>query len=332
MKDEGQARGIAARLETWFAAAKRDMPWRREVSPYASWLSEIMLQQTTYRGALGHYERFRRTFPTVEALAAADESAVLKAWEGLGYYARARNLLKAAKRIVADGWPDTLDGWRALPGVGPYTAAALASILNGVRASVVDGNVARVFARHWALPDDFHAQAAREKLARRLDREIAKARSPGDFNQAMMELGALVCTPAVPACAACPLARTCAARKTGRQGDFPAKPPKKALPVRTETAALVTDGAGRVLMVQNTDGGLLKGLWDLPVLDRAADYTQTFSHFRLDRTVFTARAGARFVDPAAVPLTTAARKILRAHREGRGGRAARRTDGGAADA
>lgn len=322
MKAKTEARGLAARLETWFAKAKRDMPWRRDVTPYACWLSEIMMQQTTYGGVLGHYARFRRTFPTVEALAAADEGAVLKAWEGLGYYARARNLLKAAKRIVAEGWPSTLDGWRSLPGVGPYTAAALASVLNGVRASVVDGNVARVFARHWALPDDFHAQGAREKLARRLDREIARAKVPGDFNQAMMELGALVCTPASPACAACPLARSCAARKTGRQGDFPVRPPRKALPVRTGAAVLVTDGEGRVLLVQNREGGLLRGLWELPTLSHAMDYGQTFSHFRLDLSVERARAGARFVDPSSVALTTATRKILAAllpRREGKEG-------------
>ena len=301
---------IAARLEAWFAKNKRDMPWRCDVTPYACWLSEIMMQQTTYRGVLGYYARFREVFPTVETLASASEGAVLKAWEGLGYYARARNLLKAAKRIVTEGWPTTLEGWRSLPGVGPYTAAALASVLNGVRRSVVDGNVARVFARHWALTDDFHAQGAREKLARRLDREMASASVPGDFNQAMMELGALVCTPTSPDCTACPLARTCAARKAGRQGDFPAKAPKKPLPVRKGSAVLVTDEKGRVLLVQNKDGGLLKGLWELPTLTHAMDYEQTFSHFRLSLSVEQARAGARFVDPAAVALTTATRKIL----------------------
>lgn len=314
MKDERQTKRrkqtIAARLEAWFAKAKRDMPWRRDVTPYACWLSEIMMQQTTYRGVLGYYARFREAFPTVEALAAAEEGAVLKAWEGLGYYARARNLLKAAKQIVAEGWPTSFEGWRSLPGVGPYTAAALASVLNGVRRSVVDGNVARVFARYWALTDDFHAQGAREKLAQRLDREMASASVPGDFNQAMMELGALVCTPTSPDCAACPLARTCAAKRTGRQGDFPVKQPKKPLPVRKGAAVLVTDEKGRVLLVQNKEGGLLKGLWELPTLTHAMDYEQVFSHFRLSLSVEQARSGARFVDPAAVALTTATRKIL----------------------
>ncbi|MBQ6246194.1 MAG: A/G-specific adenine glycosylase [Kiritimatiellae bacterium] len=303
-------KGIAARLETWFATARRDMPWRREVTPYGCYLSEIMLQQTTYAGAIGHYGRFLSAFPTVEALAAAPESAVLKVWEGLGYYARARNLLKAAKRIVADGWPTTVEGWQRLPGVGPYTAASLASVLNGVRRSVVDGNVSRVFARHWALSDDFRAQGARERLAARLDREMARAKVPGDFNQAMMELGALVCTPKSPDCASCPLAATCVARREGRQADFPVRPEKKPLPVRRHAAVLVTDGEGKVLLVQNTDGGLLKGLWDLPTLDHALDYRQTFTHFRLDLSVERAKGGARFVDPATVPLTTAARKIL----------------------
>ena len=304
-------KSIAARLEAWFATARREMPWRREVTPYACYLSEIMLQQTTFAGALGHYERFLAAFPTVEALAAADESAVLKAWEGLGYYARARNLLKAAKRIAREGWPTTLEGWQALPGVGPYTAAALASVLNGVRHSVVDGNVARVFARHWAISDDFRAQGARDRLAARLDREMAKAKVPGDFNQAMMELGALVCTPKSPACAGCPLAVTCLARQTGRQKAFPVRPARKALPVREAKAVYVSDGRGRVLLVQNREGGLLKGLWDLPTLEHALDYGQTFSHFRLALGVARAKAGARFVDPAKVPLTTAARKILK---------------------
>ena len=301
---------IATRLEAWFATARREMPWRRVVTPYGCYLSEIMLQQTTYAGAIGHYERFLAAFPTVEALAAAPESAVLKAWEGLGYYARARNLLRAAKRIAAEGWPTTVEGWQSLPGVGPYTAAALASVLNGVRRSVVDGNVARVFARHWTIPDDFRAEGPREKLAARLDREMARAKVPGDFNQAMMELGAIVCTPKSPGCAACPLAATCAARKAGRQEDFPVRPERKPLPVRRRTAVLVTDGEGRVLLVQNTEGGLLKGLWDLPTLDHALDYQQTFTHFRLDLAVERPCAGARFVDPATVPLTTAARKIL----------------------
>ena len=309
---------VAKALEDWFAAVKRPMPWRRHPTPYACWLSEIMMQQTTYAAVLPYYERFLERFPTVVDLAAADEADVLKAWEGLGYYARARNLLKAAKAIVGDAsrasrvrWPKTSAEWAAVPGVGPYTAAALSSVLAGERAPVVDGNVARVFARYWRLSDDFTKQPARAKLAERLRPEIARARVPGDFNQAMMELGALVCTPKSPDCTTCPLAKGCAARKTGDWADYPVRPRKKALPVRLVTAVIVTDGKGRVLLVQNREGGLLKGLWELPAVGPAGCLTQVFSHFKLElETLRAARADAEFRDPKSVPLTTATRRAL----------------------
>ena len=313
----GKAKGgLATALETWFAAVKRPMPWRSRPTPYACWLSEIMMQQTTYTAVLPYYERFLRRFPTGVDLAQADESDVLKAWEGLGYYARARNLLKAARQIVARppraDWPRTSAEWSRIPGVGPYTAAALASVLSGERIPVVDGNVARVFARVWKLADDFSKLPARAKLAERLRPEIARCRVPGDFNQAMMELGALVCTPKNPDCANCPLARVCASRQDGVQDEFPVKGKKKALPVRSVTAIVVRDGKGRVLLVQNREGGLLKGLWELPTVERAADVTQVFSHFRLEQKNFAAvRSDAEFRDPESVPLTTAARKALK---------------------
>ena len=308
---------IAANLETWFAKVKRPMPWRRRPSPYVCWLSEIMMQQTTYAAVLPYYERFLKRFPTVEKLAAAKEGEVLKAWEGLGYYARARNLLKAARTVAASAtgvrWPRTAAEWAELPGIGPYTAAALSSVLNGERVPVVDGNVARVFARVWKLTDDFSKLPAREKLAARLRPEIEKCRVPGDFNQAMMELGALVCTPKSPDCAKCPLARACAARRNGTQEEYPVKTKKKELPVRKVTSVIVKDAKGRVLLVQNREGGLLKGLWELPTVERIADVTQVFSHFKLEQTNFTATRGdAEFRDPKSVPLTTATRKALAA--------------------
>lgn len=305
---------IAKALETWFAAVKRPMPWRKSPTPYVCWLSEIMMQQTTYASVLPYYERFLAKFPMVETLAAADESDVLKAWEGLGYYARARNLLKAAKAFAASGravWPDSAAAWAKVPGVGPYTAAALASVLLGERVPVVDGNVARVFARVWELADDFKKLPARQKLAARLQSEIDRAAVPGDFNQAMMELGALVCTPTNPACADCPLAAVCGAARHGMQAAFPVKAAKKELPVRRMTAILVTDAEGCVLLVQNRAGGLLKGLWELPVVESAGDLTQVFSHFRLEqRTLRTLRSDVAFRDPREVPLTTATRKAL----------------------
>jgi A/G-specific adenine glycosylase len=305
---------IAAALETWFAAARRPMPWRRKPTPYGCWLSEIMMQQTTYASVLPYYARFLKKFPTVERLAAADEADVLKAWEGLGYYARARNLHKAAREMTATGkarWPATAAEWEKVPGVGPYTAAALASVLCGERVPVVDGNVARVFARFWRLDDDFKKLPARQRLARRLQKEIDAADSPGDFNQAMMELGALVCTPKSPSCGACPLAADCAAHRNGRPEDFPVRAGRKAVPVRQVQAVVVTDGQGRVLLVQNKEGGLLKGLWELPAVENGDTLSQAFSHFRLELQTFRAiRRDAEFRDPRSVPLTTATRKIL----------------------
>ena len=303
---------LAANLENWFAKVKRPMPWRHRPSPYVCWLSEIMMQQTTYAAVLPYYERFLKKFPTVEKLAAAKESEVLKAWEGLGYYARARNLLKAAKQIVKGCWPRTSAEWSRIPGVGPYTAAALSSVLSGERVPVVDGNVARVFARVWKLNDDFSKLPARAKLAERLQPEIEKCRVPGDFNQAMMELGALVCTPKNPDCAKCPLAKMCAAKKDGSWADYPVKKGKKELPVRKVTSVIIKDEKGRVLLVQNREGGLLKGLWELPTVESAADVTQVFSHFKLEQKNLKAvRTDAEFRDPKSVPLTTATRKALR---------------------
>ena len=302
------------------------MPWRKNPMPYVCWLSEIMMQQTTYAAVLPYYERFLKKFPTVEKLAAAEEGEVLKAWEGLGYYARARNLLKGAQLITGKRrlaacqkkssvgeipWPRTAAEWAQIPGVGPYTAAALASVLNGERLPVVDGNVARVFARVWKLDDDFSKQPARAKLAERLQPEIDRCRVPGDFNQAMMELGATVCTPKSPGCAKCPLARACASRRDGTQGDYPVKAKKRELPVRKVTSVIVRDAMGRVLLVQNREGGLLKGLWELPAVEAAADVTQVFSHFKLEQRNFNAvRSDAEFRDPKTVPLTTATRKAL----------------------
>ena len=319
---------LAANLENWFTKVKRPMPWRHRPSPYVCWISEIMMQQTTYAAVLPYYERFLRKFPTVENLAAAKESEVLKAWEGLGYYARARNLLKAARliagkrspdRLSRNGsvdhipWPRTSVEWAQIPGVGPYTAAALSSVLNGERVPVVDGNVARVFARVWKLKDDFSKLPARAKLAERLQPEIEKCRVPGDFNQAMMELGALVCTPKNPDCAKCPLAKLCAAKKDGSWADYPVKKGKKDLPVRKVASVIIKDAKGRVLLVQNRDGGLLKGLWELPAVEQSADVSQVFSHFKLEQTNFKAvRMDAEFKDPKKVPLTTAARKALSA--------------------
>ena len=301
---------IAKSLEAWFARVKRPMPWRLAPGPYVCWLSEIMMQQTTYATVLPYYERFLQRFPTVADLAAADESEVLKAWEGMGYYTRARNLHKAAQTLK-DRWPASAAEWSAVPGVGPYTAAALASVLNGEPVPVVDGNVARVFARYWLLSDDFSKQPNRARLAERLTPEIRRGTVPGDFNQAMMELGATICTPKNPSCGDCPLRKDCAARKQGVQADYPVKPRKGPVPVRKRTAVVIADAAGRVLLVQNREGGLLKGLWELPSVEPGEGQVQVFSHFKLELDVLRAtRDDAVFCDPGTVPLATATRKVL----------------------
>lgn len=337
------------RLLAWYDAHKREMPWRGHPDPYAVWVSEIMLQQTQVETVRGYFARFIGAFPTVAALAAAPQQAVLKAWEGLGYYSRARNLQKAAITVVVQGGclPRTASQWAALPGVGPYTAAAIASICFDEFTPVVDGNVIRVFARLLGWPDDFRKPPARAKLAAWLQPHIAASKRPGDFNQAMMDLGATLCTPRTPDCDRCPLKRDCLARRENRQGEFPTKPVKKAVPTRQAVAVLVRDEHARVLFTQRTEEGLLSGLWELPSLAvtrkptrrdalralceqtgltsaRAAPLgtvTHVFSHFKLLLHVFTVAAFSGNPDPARhppvrfdipddLPLATATRRAL----------------------
>ncbi len=276
-----------------------------------------MLQQTTFSSALPYYKAFLKKFPTVQALAQASEEQVLKAWEGLGYYARARSLHRAARQIVASGkalWPQNAEEWKAVPGVGPYTAAALSSVLNGEKIAVVDGNVARVFARFWLLPDDFSKLPARQKLAERLQAEIDCAQVPGNFNQAMMELGALVCTPRKANCAACPLKKDCLARQKACVADYPVKGTKKTIPVRKRQVIIIRDDAGRVLLVRNTEGGLLKGLWELPACEEGVGVKHVYSHFIQELAVSVAQSPeVAFCDLQTVPLAGSTKKALHAN-------------------
>ena len=250
-------------LLRWYRRHKRDLPWRRTTDPYAIWVSEVMLQQTRVDVATSYYERWMARFPTVASLAAASEEEVLQSWSGLGYYSRARNLHKAAKAVVDDhggNVPGTFDGLRALPGVGSYTAGAIASIAFGKAVPAVDGNVVRVACRIAGIRDPSKPAARRRIEA--VAASWVPARGAGDWNQAVMELGATVCTPKAPRCESCPVANACEARRLGIAQRIPvARRRTKPKVERMHFAAVVE--SGKILLVRNPPG-LLGGLWSLP--------------------------------------------------------------------
>ncbi len=276
-----QATSQAADLLAWYDRHRRRMPWRHEpgeaADPYRVWLSEIMLQQTTVAAVIPYFQRFLSRFPTVAALAAAEEGAVMVAWAGLGYYARARNLHACARQVVArGGFPGDVAGLRALPGIGAYTSAAIAAIAFGVPVVPVDGNVERVVARLAAIATPLPAgrigiAAAAATLG---DDPAAQAR-PSDFAQALFDLGATICTPANPACALCPLMPGCRARAAGIAADLPRKAAKKPRPQRYGAHFWLTDQAGQVLLRRRPPKGLLGGMTELPgTAWRAAPWTR----------------------------------------------------------
>jgi A/G-specific adenine glycosylase len=257
--------GVRQRLLDWYRVHRRDLPWRRSRDPYAIWISEAMLQQTRVETVIPYYERFLRLFPDLETLADAGSDELLGAWAGLGYYSRARNLREAARVVVKEHGgrlPDSADALRRLPGIGPYTAGAVASIAFDRPEPVVDGNVARVRARLLEIREDVKRPAGSRRLWREAA-ELADGPHPGELNQALMELGATVCTPRAPRCAACPLTRHCAARRAGDPENLPVKSPRpRPRPVEA-VAGLVLRG-GRALLVRRPPRGLLGGLWELP--------------------------------------------------------------------
>ncbi len=264
-------RAFREALPAWFDGAQRPMPWRAAGAdgrrdPYRVWLAEVMLQQTRVETAIPYFERFTAAYPTVEALATAPLDEVLKAWEGLGYYSRARNLHRAAQAVAREHGgrvPATREAFAALPGVGPYTEAAVLSLAYGVPLAVLDGNVIRVLARVFAVEHDARAGATRAALQRLADR-LLDADEPGRWNESVMELGATVCTPRAPACGRCPLAGVCAARAAGRPEAYPVVSPRQAVPHHTVVVGLLADDAGRLFIQRRPESAMLGGLWEFP--------------------------------------------------------------------
>lgn len=238
-------------LQAWFSQFRRDLPWRRTNDPYRIWLSEIMLQQTRVAAVIPYYQRFFSRFPTVHALAEAPEEEVLRLWSGLGYYSRARNLQIAARQIVGKHrgqFPHETEVALALPGIGAYTAAAILSIAYQKKLAVLDGNVARVLARLGAVRGDLRANGAWKKLQQSAD-HLLDEKSPGDWNQAMMELGATLCTPRLPQCPICPVSKFCEARKKGLAEEIPAKRVKRKTVQITLAALVLLDASGKTLLL-----------------------------------------------------------------------------------
>lgn len=253
-------------LAAWYDREARDLPWRRTSDPYRIWISEIMLQQTRVDQALPYYERFLGAFPTIEHLASADLDDVLLLWEGLGYYSRAHNLHRAARAVQehhGGRWPRSYTALRALPGIGDYTAAAIASIAFAEPHAVVDGNVTRVLSRVFAV-DEVQGSAGAKRRFALLANSILDPSAPSRHNQAMMELGARVCTPIRPKCDVCPLAPGCTANQTGQTDRYPKKKPRPSMPHHNVAVGVIQRGETEVLIQRRAENGLLGGLWEFP--------------------------------------------------------------------
>ena len=350
-----EVRELRALLCRWYAAVKRDLPWRRTRDPFAIWISEAMLQQTRVEAVIPYYHRFLERFPTIADLARASEDDVVAAWSGLGYYRRARALREAARTIVerhGGRFPERADEALALPGIGPYTAGAVLSIAYGRSQPLVDGNVARVFARLFALDDPLDSGALKRRLWE-LAHELVppedapegpegpEENGPGDWNQALMELGATTCTARAPRCLACPLVERCAARRAGRVDELPVRARRRA-PVDVELEVLLVSRDGEVLLERRSRSGRMAGMWELPTRevageeasglwpagfglgdiragDRLGEVRHGITHHRIRATVCRARSpdrgtdGLRWVplaDLERLALTGMTRKIL----------------------
>jgi A/G-specific adenine glycosylase len=257
---------VFSSLLPWFKKHRRKMPWRSNRTPYRVWISELMLQQTRVDQVTPYFNRFIKQFPSLRALAKASQEDVLKQWEGLGYYSRARNLHKAAQLISTQRggrFPRTFDELLALPGVGPYTAAAIGSLAFNLDLAVVDGNVIRVLSRLFAYDEMVQRSVAKKQFQSVADFLLPQG-SAGDYNEAMMELGATVCTPKNPKCTHCPMANICLAFKQGNPTSFPVKRPRKKVPHLVVGAAVVVNDAGDFLIAQRREKEMLGGLWEFP--------------------------------------------------------------------
>ena len=328
----------ASALLAWYDRHRRAMPWRalpgQTPDPYRVWLSEIMLQQTTVAAVIHYYERFLARFPDIHTLARADEQAVMQAWAGLGYYARARNLHACARAVAAAGaFPTALEGLRALPGIGPYTAAAIASIAFNQPVIPVDGNVERVAARIAAITEPLPgAKSTIAAAAARLGADPAAQARPADFTQALFDLGATICTPTSPACTICPWQSPCAARAGGIAATLPRKSPKRARPLRHGAHFWLTDAQGNVLLRRRPPRGLLGGMTELPGTPwrdtpwpvaealahapmpapwrHAGTAQHGFTHFELTLAIYTAEIPTITAEGLLRPVTSLATEAL----------------------
>ena len=253
-------------LITWYNQYHRDLPWRHTSNPYHIWISEVMLQQTQVATVIPYYERFTSLFPSVVDLAHADDDQLMKAWEGLGYYSRARNLKKAANQILNQfngKVPTTYSELLSLTGIGPYIGAAIASIAFGEPIPVVDGNVLRVFTRFWGIHTDIRQEALKENLRDKLMPYICTV-DPNTFNQSIMELGATMCTPKQPNCHSCPIASHCYANKHSKQAILPIKSPAKKTPHYDIVIGIIANKKNKLLITRRSEKQMLGGLWEFP--------------------------------------------------------------------
>ena len=332
-------------LLSWYDAARRDLPWRArpgcKPDPYRVWLSEIMLQQTVVKSVIPYFEGFLARWPGVEALTEAPQADVMAAWAGLGYYSRARNLHACAKVLARGGFPKTEAPLRELPGIGAYTAAAIAAIAFDQPAAAVDGNVERVIARLFSLEEPLPGGKAR---VRALAQTLVPQMRPGDYAQAMMDLGATVCTPRSPSCGGCPVRGFCSAAATGVPERFPIRAPKAARPVRRGDAFVIVKGERRrwrILLRRRPEKGLLGGMMEVPCTEWVAASAEevgvsaywtppqivrhTFTHFHLEMRVFAASYAqavreaqgfggewARIADLSSAALPTVMKKAIAA--------------------